>query len=231
MEQAELADAIGLATSNRRLIAMSASLKASIFFDRREYKGAIAQNDRAIAAAKALGESIETARVMNNKGEVYKLMGDYQTARETFEEALGVLANSVNCRSLAYLHTNLAECHARQGMRSEAREEAALASRMVNMSQDKYIRSQHLMVQALIEHGDGHTAKALALISDAESLMSKLAIPYDLGVMHLEHARILRGSDAKASEDEYRSAIRSFTAADNTEKAKIAADELASLAE
>ena len=229
IECADQGYSIGEEINNRKLTGSASALKASISFDMRDYRKALTENDRALAAYKELGDSIEVARILNNKGEVFKVKGDYVEAILTFQEGLDILANSQNCRSLGYLFTNLAECQARQGMLKEARESARIAENNVKASEDKYIRAQLSLVKALIEHSSGHAKEALNHITNAESMMRKLDIPYDMGIVHLEHARILRENDTSQAFSQYKNAIVFFKRSNNPEKMKLAETELGAL--
>jgi len=223
---AESALRMGQDINNLDLIGTASALKASINFDLRNYRDAIEQNDHALNAYKTLNNTIEIARILNNKGEVYKITGELTKAIDTFKEGLSVLSNSVNHRSLAYLYTNLAECQIRQGKLLDSQITSKLARNAVSLSEDRYIKAQLSMVFGLIENRAGNHTTALKYISEAESHMKKLDIPYDLGVIQLEHARILKDTDRTMASAEYRNAISSFKKADTQNMLIMAETEL-----
>ncbi len=220
---------LGESIDNQHLVGSAFGLKASISFDMREYQDAIDWNDRALEAFRTLGDDIEIARILNNKGEVYKITGDYTAAIQTFQEGLIVLTNSTNNRSLGYIYTNLTECQIRKGNIVAAQKTYTLAENMVSVSEDKYIKAQLAMVKGLIEHSVGNISGALKELSKAQSIMKKLDIPYDMGVIHLEHARILKDTDRSHAFREYKNAILSFKKAHTQDMLKVAETELGTL--
>ncbi len=229
MELANKAYGIGESISNDNLLGSAASLRASIHFDNRDYHDAIKENDHALEAFKRIGNPIEIARILNNKGEVYKIMGDYENAITIFLEGLDVLTNTMNLRSLGYLYTNLAESQIRNGKLEEAEDTFKKAKSSVSMSEDKYLKSQLFMVQALIENSKGKVSKAIDLIISAEKIMTRLNMPYDLGVIQLEYSRILRDTDVDQASQKYKDAIVSFKLAENPDILQVAEMELSSL--
>jgi|GEM_PF-2527542 len=221
----QLAEDIG----SLELIGSAWSLKASVNFDTRQYENAVEMNDKALEAFRRMNDNIEVARVLNNKGEVYKITGDFQKAMETFNEGLEVLSGSSNNRSLGYLLTNLTECQIRRGDLARAQKTYKQAEKKVMSSEDKYIKAQLAMVKGLIEHTSGHTSTALRELAKAQAIMQKLDIPYDMGVIQLEHARVLKSSNRNQALIEYENAIDSFTKAHTPEMLQKAKSELGSL--
>lgn len=229
MKNAEEGYLLGLEIKNQELIGSSSSLKASIHFDTRKYQDAISENNLALEAYKSLNNRIEMARILNNKGEVFKFTGDYPKAIETFQEGLDILVNTSNNRSLGYLYTNLAECQIRSGNISESKNSALKARNTVALSEDRYIKAQLSMVLGLIDYTEGNHDSAMRNIQEAEDAMMKLDIHFDLGVIQIEYARMLKDSDKEGAILKYKSAIKSFKRAGSKEIMKIAENELETL--
>lgn len=229
MKQAEASYLLGVETMNQELIGSASSLKASINFDTRDYHNAISESQRAFEAYKSLNNLIDMAQVLNNRGEVYKATGEYSKAIDTFKQGLDILANCANNRSLGYLYTNLAECQIRRNNLNESKENAAKAKNTIALSEDRYIKAQLSMVLGLIDKADGNHEGAIKNIMEAETVMTKLDIPFDLGIIQLEHARMLRESEPEKALGQYRNAIKSFNKAGSSDILKIAETELSTL--
>ena len=70
----------------------------------------------------------------------------------------------------------------------KAREMAANAERSLVNSEDKYLKAYVMMVKGMIESKDGKPEKALDMLAKAEDWMTSMSIPYDSGIIVLEHA-------------------------------------------
>ena len=179
---------IGEKIGSDELIGKAASLLSSARNDMGEYDRSLEVNEKAIEAYRRMGATFDLAKVLNNHGEVYKILDDFDEAIKTFNEALELKGIESNRRTLGYLYFNLAECHIRQGNVESAKKMAVKAEGVLDNSEDKYLKAYVMMIKGMIESKSGKADKALDMLAKAENWMISLSIPYDSGIIVLEHA-------------------------------------------
>ena len=179
---------IGEEIENDELIGKAASLISSVRNDLGEYDRSLEVNEKAIEAYRRMGVTFDLARVLNNHGEIYKILDDFDEAIKTFNEALEIKGVNSNKRILGYLYFNLGECYVRKGDVGKAREMIDNAEGAMDNSEDKYLKAYVMMVKGMIRSKDGKPETALNMLAKAEDWMISLSIPYDSGIIVLEHA-------------------------------------------
>ncbi len=205
------------------VVGSAQALIASAAFDMGDYTLSLDSNEKALTHFRKAGNSIEIARILNNTGETHKVMGNYYKALDCFNEGLK-LAGSGALRSLGYLLTNIAECHARQGQAAEARRFADMASEKILGVQDDYLHAMLSFVWALIHESEQNHPEAIEAHVKAIEKMKALAIPFDMGMMQLAYARYLAGLEkyeaAAKALDEAKSSFKSSGSAFMLEETK-----------
>ncbi|MFH0816077.1 MAG: tetratricopeptide repeat protein [Methanobacteriota archaeon] len=226
----ERAAEMGKKTKDDELIGRAMSLISNVRFDRGEYEPSLAANAESLASFEKVKDDVEIARLLNNSGETYKVMGEYKRALEFFDKCVKVAERSGNKRTLGYAMTNMAESSIRLGDVTKARKHAAKAEEAFKGMEDRYALANLTMVWGLILEAEGTHAEADEKFAKAGALMTELEIPYDTGVIRLEHGRALaRRGDAAGAKLSLKAAVRSFTEAGATGMREKAEKELASL--
>ncbi len=170
------------------LIGKAAGLLSSTWNDMGDYDKSLEVNEKAIGAFQRSGNAFDLSRVLNNHGEIHKILGEYDKAIEMFDQGIEVTGSDGNKRILGYLYFNLAECHARLKNIKIAREMAYMADKNAGNLEDKYLKAYIYMSMGMVEDLDGNGEKAIDLHEKAEAIMTGLGIPYDSGVIVLELA-------------------------------------------
>ncbi len=226
----EKAAEIGKRMRDDELTGKAMSLISNVRFDRGEYEASITCNAEALAAFEKLKDDIEIARLLNNSGETYKMMGELKKALEYFDNSVKVAERSGNKRTMGYAMTNLAESSIRLGDVAKARKHAAKAEDAFAGMEDKYALANLSMVWGLIHESEGKHAEADASFEKGRSTMVELGIPYDTGVIALEHGRALaKRGDGAGAKIALTAAVHAFTAADAGSMRERAEKELAAL--
>ncbi len=179
---------IGLENEEYVLAGGAASIISSAWFERGEFDEALKAAKLSVETYRNAGNTSDMARALNNQGEVYKRMHDFDKAIETYEEGVSVVGKDV--KRLGYLYTNLAECHARKGELDVAEEEFAKAREVLKDSEDKYAVACTWFVRGLLEDAHGRTDNGMEWLVKAERRMEHLGVPYDLGVFRYELAQV-----------------------------------------
>jgi tetratricopeptide (TPR) repeat protein len=126
--------------------------------------------------------------------------------------------------------TNLAESSIKLGDLAKARKHAEKAVKAFEGMEDKYALANLDMVWGLVHSCAGKDAEADASFEKARAAMAELGIPYDTGVIQLEHGRALaKRGDAERAKAAIKSAIRSFVEAGAKGMREKAERELAAL--
>jgi len=226
----ERAADMGKKARDDELIGRAASLISNVRFDRGEYEASLAANRDALASFEKVKDDLEIARLFNNSGETYKVMGDYKRAIELFDNCVKVAERSGNKRTLGYAMTNLAESTARLGDTAKAVKYAAKADEAFQGMEDKYALANLAMVWGLIHSVSGKHEEADESFVKAQTMMTELGIPYDTGVINLEHGRVqAKRGDSAGAKMSLKAAIHSFAEAGAAGMREKAEKELASL--
>ena len=182
---------IGEDVEDDNILGSAHSLIASAAFDMGNYPLSLTSNEKALKHYRAAGNIIEVTRVLNNAGEIHKVMGDYPKAIEHFNEGLKLTTGKGVRRNMGYLLTNLAECHIREGRNLEARTFATMAEDNVTAIEDEYLRAMLRFVWALIHEFEEDYGKASENYMSALLKMFSLGIPFDTGIMQLTYSDCL----------------------------------------
>jgi tetratricopeptide (TPR) repeat protein len=221
---------MGKKTRDDELIGKAMSLISNVRFDRGEYEASLTSNAEALAAFEKTKDDLEIARLLNNSGETYKVMGDYKRAVEYFDNCVKVGERSSNKRILGYANTNLAEANIRLGDAAKAKKYAAKAETALQGMEDKYALANLSMVWGLIHSVAGKGAESDESFTKARDMMSELGIPYDTGVILLEHGRALaKRGDAAGAKEKLKAAVSLFGEAGAAGMQETAKQELTAL--
>jgi tetratricopeptide (TPR) repeat protein len=222
---------IGQEIEDHGLMGSSFALMASVKFDQADFGGAVEANEKALDHFRKTNELLETSRVLNNLGETYKLMGEYEKAIEQFDEGLKAIEKMGVKRNIGYLLMNLAECHVRQGKIKKAKLYAKQTSDTIKDQEDVYLQAYLSLVWALIYDQGGKAGSADTEFESALSKMMGLGIPFDTALFQLDYARssLRRGKTDKAKRL-FNEAIRCFTEAGSTVFSEQARKELVAIA-
>jgi tetratricopeptide (TPR) repeat protein len=202
---------LGRETSDNNLLGEALSLVANIKFDQGDYKRSIQINAEGIAAYERAGNHYDTARLLNNQGETYKVIEDYKNAIKFLEKAVDICTEYKVARVKSYALNNIAECQMRLGEVQKAKETAKLNQDLLRDSEDKYVKSTLNMVFGMVYSTGGNMEKAEASFQKALKGMEELSIPYDTGLVQLEYG-IALSKDGKVEEAarELKKAVATF---------------------
>jgi len=199
---------IGLKSEENPLIAGGANLMSAVWFELGDFEEALKVAVLSVETYRNFGNNSELARAYNNQGEVYKRMKNYDKAIESYKEGLTFLADGT-VKRFGYLYTNMAECQARQGDIKIAETTLNKAKEYLVNSEDKYVIACMWYVTGLLEHANGNNEKGLEWLHKAEKRMEELEVPYDLGVVRGELARLyLESGDKEQASEMANKAIR-----------------------
>jgi tetratricopeptide (TPR) repeat protein len=227
---ASRAMAMGREINDQKLMGAAMALMGSARFDVGDFLESIKANESALLHFKKAEDLLEMSRVLNNLGETYKVMGDYDRAIEHFNQGLEIIEETGVKRNIGYLLMNLAECHVRLRHEAEAKEYAKRANEVIKDQEDVYLQAYLNFVWALIHAREGKADAAEREFENALSKMMALGIPFDVGVFQLEYARssLKRHKKEKAMRH-YKEAVRCFKESGSTPMAESAIMELAEI--
>ena len=227
IQLANRAKSIGDKIEDHELMGSAFALMASVWFDKAEFEEAVKANENALLHFREANDLFETSRVLNNLGETFKLMGNYEKAIDQFNEGLDVIESTGVKRNIGYLQMNLAECHIRQGQVKKAKLYARRALDIIKDQEDVYLQAYLNLVWALIHDHGGKASSADNEFESALSKMMGLGIPFDTAIFRLDYARssLRRGKTKKATRL-LREAVRCFNEAGSKIFAEQAREEL-----
>ena len=176
---------IGLENEEMKLTAGGANLMSAVWFEMGDFEEALKVAMLSVETYRNSKNKSELARALNNQGEIYKRMKNYDKAIESYEEGLSVLSGGT-VKRFGYLYTNMAECQARKGDIELAEESLSKAREYLKNSEDKYVVACMWYVSGLLEDAKGNSDKGLEWLQKAEKRMEDLSSQYDLGVIQQE---------------------------------------------
>jgi tetratricopeptide (TPR) repeat protein len=179
---------IGETTRDDFLIGKAANLIANGWYHLGKFDLALEANTKTIEANRRADNKTNLAMVLNNRGEIYKSQGEYEKALGCYNEGLGSVGKKAAIHELAYFYPNIAECHARLGQIALAKKAIEKAEKTMKDSEDKYAVAYLWMIKGIVEYQDGNHDAALDWLGKAEKRMVSLKVPYDAGIITLEHA-------------------------------------------
>ncbi|MBI5001611.1 MAG: tetratricopeptide repeat protein [Euryarchaeota archaeon] len=199
-----------------QLVGTAHALTASVRFDQGNYAASIEANRKALECFEGVEDVYQIARVLNNIGETYKVIGDYPQAIENLERCLKVAEESGNRRNMGYALMNIAECKVRGGDPAAAKNAAARAESALAGMEDRYAHANLATVWALIHVAKKEAKESFAYFDRALAQMKELKIPYDTGVVQLEYGlAALHFKDRERAKEMLSDAIDSFQDAGN----------------
>ena len=188
---------IGLENDEFILTAGGANVMSSVCFEMGDYEEALKVAMLSVETYRNSGNKSELARALNNQGEIYKRMQEYDKAIESYQEGLSVFDDGT-AKRLGYLYTNMAECQARQGVMKDAKISLDKAIKFLEGSEDKYAVGCMWYVRGLLEDANDNTKKGEEWLLKAEGRMVELEVTYDLGIIRKELASLY----TKSGQDE-----------------------------
>jgi tetratricopeptide (TPR) repeat protein len=199
MEAAKKVLEIGLENDEYPLIAGAANLMAALWYELGDFDEALKVTMLSVETYRNTKNRSDLARALNNQGEIYKRMRDYDRAIASYEEGLSV-AGPGTVKRVGYLYTNMAECQTRKGNLEGAEASLEKARKILDKSEDKYAIACLWYVRGLLENAK--SGNGLESLLEAEKRMAELGVPYDLGVIRLELVRhyMKSGDKDKATE-------------------------------
>jgi len=147
-------------------------------------------NLKTIDAYRKAGDNSKLGLAFNNRGEIYKALEEYEKALDSYKEGLDADENNIAINA-AYVYPNMAECYVRLGQISEAKEAFEKAESQMKNSEDKYAVAYLWMVKGMIESLEGNEDEAIDWLFKAEKRMKSLNVPFDAGMIILEHSHVL----------------------------------------
>jgi len=191
IQLAKKAFAIAEEAENDDIMGSAQSLIASAAFDMGNFALSLTSNEKALQCYRNSANIIEATRVLNNTGEIHKVMENYSKAIDCFNEGLRLTTGKGVRRNMSYLLTNLAECHVREGRGLEAKTFATMAETNASGIQDEYLQAMLKYTWGLIYENDGGFGKANENYMAALLKMFSLGIPFDTGLMELAYGECL----------------------------------------
>ncbi|MCK5309244.1 MAG: tetratricopeptide repeat protein [Thermoplasmata archaeon] len=188
---------IGLENDEFILTAGGANVMSSVCFEMGDYEEALKVAMLSVETYRNSGNKSELARALNNQGEIYKRMQEYDKAIESYQEGLSVFDDGT-AKRLGYLYTNMAECQARKGVMKDAKISLDKAIKFLEGSEDKYAVGCMWYVRGLLEDANDNTKKGEEWLLKAEGRMVELEVTYDLGIIRKELASLY----TKSGQDE-----------------------------
>ena len=176
---------IGLENEEFKLTAGGSNIMSAVLFELGDFEEALKVAVLSVETYRNFGNKSELARALNNQGEIYKRMKEYDKAIKSYQEGLSVLSGGT-VKRFGYLYTNMAECQTRKGGIELAEENLNKAREYLLNSEDKYVVACMWYVSGLLEDAKGNTDKGLEWLQKAEKRMEDLSSQYDLGVIQYE---------------------------------------------
>jgi len=202
LQHAEQAVNIGKKESDYELQGLALGLVAVIRSDQGEYKESVAKYKVAIEALEKTDNHYDLARNLSNLGETYMTQNDFKEAIKVLEKARKIAEQHQNKRTLGHILNNLAVSHVKSGDAEAAKRCVILSSEILENVEDKYAKANLQMAWGMICADQGENVKSDGYFEKGTQMMMELGIPYDTGVVLLEHGRALvkrgKGEEAKS---------------------------------
>ncbi len=179
------------------LIGKAANLIANGWYTLGEFGQALEANQKTVDAHRRADNNQKLAMVLNNRGEIFKAMEDYEKALDSYNEGLKIMDKDISAHELTYYYPNMAECYARLGNVRNAKAMITKAEQVTAKSEDKYAVAYFWMIKGVVEHLSGNDKAALDLMKRAGNRMNSLNVPYDTGIIALEYGKTLIECDYK----------------------------------
>ena len=188
IELAKKALEIGLENDEFTLTAGAANVMSAGWFEMGDFEEALKVTMLSVETYRNSQNKSDLARALNNQGEVYKRMKNYDKAIESYQEGISVIDNRI-VKRFGYLYTNMAECQTRKGDLEDAEASLEKAQDFLQNSEDKYAIACMWYVKGMLDNAQDKTPGGQEWLLKAEKRMEDLGVPYDLGVIRLELVR------------------------------------------
>jgi len=130
------------------------------------------------------------ANVLNNLGELQRLMGDFENAILTLEKAIDYAKDSGYLRLEAYSLASIGDLYLDLDAVDQALEAYNKARLMANRVQDKFLLLYLDLGEAVLTHRQGNTFQAQTLLRNARRLAEINSSQYEQNLCRLESGRI-----------------------------------------
>jgi predicted ATPase len=146
----------------------------SLCEDVSQLEPALAYYEAALQIARDLGDQTLEGRALSHLAHVHLAQGRLQQAEEDYEAALLLLRAQGNARHEAVTLGNLGRLYAEQGLWSQARAHLDEGERLLRGATAPAQLGKLLVARAEVEHRAGDTARAQALLAEAEQIAAEL---------------------------------------------------------
>ncbi len=214
------------------LIGKCAAVLSNAWSECNEYDKSLEASVVAEEAYRRAGNRFDTARVLSNRGEIYRVLEQYEDGIEVFEKAIAENQdwNYDNAFMKSLILINLATCQAKAGRTSEAEKTAREADRTLESSEDKYSVAFNNALKGIIASEKGNHAAALKHLHRAQEQILKQSIPYDTGTICVEYADALaKAGQIQEASEKYKEAISFYKEASSMDMAEKASRRLQNL--
>lgn len=181
------------------LIGKCAAVLSNAWSECNEYEKSLEASNEAEEAYRRAGNRFDTARVLSNRGEIHKVLGQYEESIKVFEKAITENQDwdydNAFMRSIILI--NLATCQVKAGRLADAENISKQAAESLESSEDKYSLAFNNMLKGILASAKGNHNTALKHLQKAEDQMIKQSIPYDTGTICVEHALALANAGEK----------------------------------
>jgi two-component SAPR family response regulator len=134
--------------------------------------------------------SVWLANILNNLGDLQRLMRDFETAIATLEKAIQYARDSGYLRLEAYALASIGDLYNDLEAADQAQEAYNKARIISNRIQDQYLLVYIDLAEAVLANRRGNTFKALKLLENAKNLASISGSGYEQNLCRLESGRI-----------------------------------------
>jgi diguanylate cyclase (GGDEF)-like protein len=198
---------------------MAADALSTVMRSMGDYNQALALNQEKLDWDSDHGASMSLSVSRFMRGQILKLMGNYDGAIDEFEKARTLSASLADQQGMAFADQRTCEAHIELGQLTPAQRECSNALRIFNQSGSVDSVKETQVLQARILLGLGHPDLALATMNQVLDHGGDDVAPRIVGSMYEWRARAnaaLRNyKDAYADLQEY---VTRFTAANNAER-------------
>jgi diguanylate cyclase (GGDEF)-like protein len=198
---------------------MAADMLSIVMRSMGDYTEALALNQEKIDWDNEHGAAMALSVSRFMRGQVLKVMGNYDGAIEEFEKARTFSASLGDQQGIAFADQRICEAHIELGQLAPAQRECSNALRIFNQSRSTDSLKETQVLQARIFQGFGHPDLALATMNEVLDRGGEDLAPRIVGPMFQWRARanaaLHNYKDAYADLQEY---VNRYTAANDAER-------------
>jgi diguanylate cyclase (GGDEF)-like protein len=198
---------------------MAADMLSTVMRSMGDYTEALALNQEKIDWDNEHGAAMALSVSRFMRGQILKVMGNYDGAIEEFDKARTFSASLGDQQGIAFADQRICEAHIELGQLAPAQRECSNALRIFNLSQSADSLKETQVLQARIFLGFGHPDLALATLNEVLDHGGEDLAPRIVGPMFQWRARanaeLHNYKDAYADLQEY---VHRYTAANEAER-------------